>query len=286
MTISKIAVGVDFSPESQRAVDHAMMVARQNGAALTLIHAATIPLPHSVSPDDPYAALLRERLAEDRKSLGELRERLTGQGVEVSQVIADGKADPALADTARELGADLVVVGTHGRSGVRRLLLGSVAEKTVRLASSSVLVVRGDVPVGGYRRVVVGSDFSPTAWRALERALELTAAGGHVHVVYAWQAQYVELDLTGRIAESLLERAQLEIEANRERVMTMPRREGVTVALDLAGGVPFVVLDDRSRDAQLVVVGSHGRRGLRRLLLGSVAEATVRHARCSVLVAR
>jgi nucleotide-binding universal stress UspA family protein len=286
MSITKIAVGVDFSVESRCAVDHALLLGRQEGARLVLVHVANIPLPQSVSPDDPYAALYRERLADARRALNELRERLSGQGVEVSQLVADGKADPVLADAAGELGAELIVVGTHGRTGVRRILLGSVAEKTVRLASTSVLVARGEAPVDGYHRVVVGTDFSPTSWLALRSAFELTAAGGHVDVVHAWQAQYVELDLTGRSAEWLLDAAVLELEANRDRVMAMPRREGVTVELHLAGGAPFAVLDERSEGAQLVVVGSHGRRGIRRFVLGSVAEATVRHARCSVLVVR
>jgi nucleotide-binding universal stress UspA family protein len=286
MPLSKIAVGVDFSPESQRAVDHATMLARRTGAALTLVHVATVPPPLTVRPNDAWAALLRERLAANRARLDELRERLRGQGVDVSQVVADGDPDPALAEAARELGADLVVVGTQGRSGARRLLLGSVAEKTIRLAASSVLVARGEVPASGYRHVVVGTDFSELAWRALERALELTAPGGHVHVVHAWQAPYIEYDLTGRLLEGLREAAEIETEANRERVLAMRRPEGVMVGLDLADGVPFVVLDEYSKDAELLVVGSHGRRGIRRLLLGSVAEATVRHARCSVLVTR
>jgi nucleotide-binding universal stress UspA family protein len=286
MPLSKIAVGVDFSPESQRAVDHASMLARQTGAAMTLVHVSTIPPPVSVAPNDAWAALLRERLAANRVRLDELRERLRAQGIDVSHVLADGDPDPGLVDAARELGADLIVVGTHGRSGVQRLVLGSVAEKTIRLASSAVLVTRGEVPVGGYRHVVVGTDFSDLAWRALERALELTAPGGHVHVVYAWQAPYIEYDLTGQMLVGLREAAEIEVETNRERVLAMPRPPGVMVGLDLADGVPFVVLDEYSKSAQLLVVGSHGRRGIRRFLLGSVAEATVRHARCSVLVAR
>jgi nucleotide-binding universal stress UspA family protein len=286
MTPQKIVVGVDFSPASQRAVDHALMLARRCGASLTLVHVATVPPPAHLKPDDSWAALLRERLSADRARLAELRERLAGQPVELSQVIVDGEPDPGLADAARELGADLVVVGTHGRTGLGRLLLGSVAEKTIRLASSSVLVARGEVPASGYRRVVVGTDFSPLAWAALERAVELVAPGGDIRVVYAWQAPYIEYDVAGRMFEALRQAAEAEVASHRERILTMPRPLGVTIGLDLADGAAFSVLDRASEAADLVVVGSHGRRGVRRLLLGSVAEATVRHARCSVLVAR
>lgn len=286
MTPQKIVVGVDFSPASQLAVDHALMLARRGGASLTLVHVAPVPAPAHLRPDDSWAALLRERLSADRARLAELRERLAGQGVEISQIVVDGEPDPGLADAARELHADLVVVGTHGRTGLGRLLLGSVAEKTTRLASSSVLVARGEVPAAGYRRVVVGTDFSPLAWAALERGLELTAPGGDVRVIYAWQAPYIEYDVAGRMFEALREAAVAEVAANRARILAMPRPEGVTIGLDLADGAAFSVLDRASETADLVVVGSHGRRGVRRLLLGSVAEATVRHARCAVLVAR
>jgi nucleotide-binding universal stress UspA family protein len=286
MRIAKIAVGIDFSPESDRAVEHAIRVARLAGAGLTLIHVAPVPPTFRERPDDPWAALIRERLAENRARLAELRERLSGQGVEVSHVVADGDPDEALPEAAHDLGADLIVVGTHGRTGLRRMVLGSVAEKTIRLASSSVLVARGEAPAAGYRRVVVGTDFSPLAWNALQRALELTAPGGHLHVVHAWQAPYLEYDLSGRALEALREAAQAETESHRDRVLAMPRAAGVTMGLDLVDGVPFTVLDTYSSETDLIVVGSHGRRGVRRFLLGSVAEATVRHARCTVLVAR
>ncbi|MBZ0238306.1 MAG: universal stress protein, partial [Deltaproteobacteria bacterium] len=193
---------------------------------------------------------------------------------------------PALADVARELGVELIAVGTHGRAGMRRLLLGSVAEKTVRLASSSVLVARGDAPSRGYRHVVVGTDLSPLADRALEQAVQLIAPGGHVQVVYAWQAPYLEYDLSGRVTLELRAGAEAELGAQRERLLALPRPPDVTMSVELRDGAPVLVLEELSRDAQLVVVGSHGRRGVRRFLLGSVAEATVRHARCSVLVVR
>jgi nucleotide-binding universal stress UspA family protein len=282
-SLTRIAVGVDFSPESYRAVDHAMAVARHTGASLVLIHVGVVP---DTRPDDPWREVLRERLAEQRVQLGELRERLSRQGVEVSHVVADGFADTALADAARELGADLIALGTHGRTGARRILLGSVAEKTARLASASVLVARGDASPGGYRRVVVGTDYSPLADRALERGLALTASGGEVRVVHAWSAPYVEYDLGGRALEALRETAEVEAAAERERILALPRRADVTLKFELSDGAPFSVLDSLSAAADLVVVGSHGRRGVRRFFLGSVAEATIRHAHCSVLVAR
>lgn len=286
MPLSKIVVGVDFSPESDRAVDHAMALAHQTGAALVLVHVAWVPPRTTVRTEGSWLAHLTDHMALDRAKLGVLHERLSGQGVDVSQVVVDGDADEAVADAATALAADLIVVGTHGRSGIRRVLLGSVAEKTVRLARMSVLVARGPANPGGYRRVVVGTDYSPLAWQALARAFELTAPGGEVRVVNAWRAPYVELDLDGHIVENLRRAAALEASAARDQLLAMPRPPGVTVGLDVVDGAPFTALADLSESADLLVVGSHGRRGVRRFVLGSVAEATVRHASCTVLVAR
>jgi nucleotide-binding universal stress UspA family protein len=283
---TRILVGVDFSPSSLRAVEHAMAIARPRGAPVVLAHVAAIPPPRDVSGDDAFAALLRERLAADRAALADLRDRFAGQGIELSQILHDGFADAALADIAREVGAALIVVGTHGRTGVRRWMLGSVAEKTVRLADASVLVARGEARPGGYRRIVVGTDYSDLAWRAVARALELAAPDAEIRVVHAWQAPYVEYDLTGEILAKLRESAEAEAQVHRVRVRELPRPPGISMRLELADGVPFEALDELSTESDLVVVGSHGRRGVRRFILGSVAEATVRHARCSVLVAR
>lgn len=286
MPLSKIAVGIDFSPESERAVAHAVALARLTGASLTLVHVAEAPPLASGVPGDPAFAMLREQLAADSLRVTQLRDRLAGEGVAISEILVDGDPHTMVADTATRLGADLIAVGTHGRTGARRVLLGSVAERTVRLAESSVLVARGDAVPGGYRRIVVGTDYSPLAWRALERAFEVTAPGGDVRVVHAWRAPYLEYDLTGRMLDKLWENAEIEAAEHRARLLAMPRPAGVTVRLDVVDGAPFTALDDLSGSADLVVVGSHGRRGVKRLLLGSVAEATVRHASCSVLVAR
>jgi nucleotide-binding universal stress UspA family protein len=285
MKLSKVVVGVDYSAASQVAVQHGMNIARRTGASLVLVHVSFIPPPRSERPNDALAALFRERLEAERQDLAALRARLAGQGVEVSQVIYDGDPDEGLADAARELGADLVVVGTHGRTGIKRLTLGSVAEKTVRLASCSVLVSRGDAPAGGYHRIVVGTDFTAQSDVAVDRALELTAPAGTVRVVHAWQPPYMEYDVAGLVTASLREAQELVVAEQRARLLAKPVAAEIAPTLDLEVGSPFLVLD-AVPDADLIVVGSHGRRGVSRFLLGSVAEATVRHARCSVLVVR
>src|SRR5690606_23659256 len=78
-------------------------------------------------------------------------------------------------------------VGTHGRTGLKRVLLGSVAERTVRLADHSVLVARGAAPAAGYRHLVIGADLIAPTHAAYDQALPLAAAGARIDVIHGWQ---------------------------------------------------------------------------------------------------
>ncbi len=294
MEMNKILVPVDFSEGSEVAVHHALNIARHLDTALVLLHVGVI-LEH---PEDLpgagsiYAGVARAQLEADRAQLGELRTRISGQGVEVSQMIADGFADTAIVDAAAELDADLIVMGSHGRSGIRRMLLGSVAERVVRLAPCSVLVARrdGDLP-GGYRRLLVPTDFSPTAEQALAMALSLAAPGAIVDVLHCWSLPPGSpdpgtADWQG-IYRAASERIGMVAGAELDRLIDRPAPAGVTLQRHLLEDTPAHGIQRwlESHPYDLVVTGSHGRRGVRRFLLGSVAEATVRHAPCSVLVA-
>jgi nucleotide-binding universal stress UspA family protein len=298
MGFHDLAVGVDLSSESELATMQAMGIARRAGARLVLIHVGIVPEPPTGLPEsarataEKYMHALQARAAEDRARVEALRQRLLGQGVELSHVFVEGFADAALTDTARELACDLIVVGTHGRTGARRFLLGSVAERTVRLASSSVLVARGEPHAadGGYKRIVVGTDFSDLADGAMARAVEVAADGAQVRLVHAWtvpsmigpENAAVIADVRVVVADDV---AQRSAELLRRYRSVYPR---VSIEMDTSEAPPQEALVERAQalGADLIAVGSHGRRGVRRFVLGSVAEVTVRHAPCSVLIAR
>lgn len=298
MALATIVVGVDFSDEAALASRLALAVARRAGARLVLVHAAAMPdaaygVPDSmVGTRDAYLAILRDRVADDQRALGELRERLDGQGAEVSHLVIDGFADDAIGHTAEELGADLVVVGSRGRRGLSRLLLGSVAERVVRTSPVPVLVARGerDAADGGFRRILVATDFSAAAERGLALAREVAAADATIDLVHWWTVpQLSRAHATDEVDATLAE--------IRAEVTTAGERRCRAAIADVPAGGPSVrwhvvegdaqdgVLEWATREgSDLIVVGSHGRRGLRRLILGSTAEAIVRHAPCSVLV--
>jgi len=135
----------DFSSASRRAFDAAVGLAKANGGTLTLVHALEPPIPWvedayvSRTAYDKVAASVRTSAA---KRLDALVRRARLAGVRVTRRLMDGNPRDAIARAATRTHADLVVVGTHGRTGVRKLLLGSVAERVVATAPCPVLTVR------------------------------------------------------------------------------------------------------------------------------------------------
>lgn len=138
-----ILCAVDFSPCSDEAMRWAFALARNYGAEVHLVHADELP-----TYGLPEGSLLDERRREDqRAALRELAAAHAGEGVPIHHVLLHGKAPyQAIVDRVAQIGADLVVIGTHGRRGPGRILLGSVAERVVRLSPVPVVTVRMPPP--------------------------------------------------------------------------------------------------------------------------------------------
>jgi nucleotide-binding universal stress UspA family protein len=152
-----------------------------------------------------------------------------------------------------------------------------------------VLVVRGEPVTGGFRRIVVGTDFSPCSQPAIERAVALAAPDAAIRVVHAWKVPTGHGQPRDDDDAPMFRQAMIELDRERGAHL-LARHRSPSYRLDFTSreGEPVEVLCSTADldDADLIVVGSHGHRGLRRFVLGSVAEATVRHADCTVLVAR
>jgi nucleotide-binding universal stress UspA family protein len=139
----KILVATDFSTHSERALEAAITLARTYGAPIHLLHAFDIPLtlvtPYEVAMPNAFLAETRQ-IAADQLAAAE--ETVRAAGVEVSTQLAEAPAARAIARAAEETRADLIVMGTRGNSGLKHLVLGSVAERTLRRAPCSVLTVK------------------------------------------------------------------------------------------------------------------------------------------------
>lgn len=299
MHIENIVVAVDFSEESDVAVNQAMDIARRHGAHVTLLHAGIVPeTPLAVAASmqstvNEYTKVIAEHLAEDRRRLEEMRERIAGQGTQVSHMVVDGIPDKSIIQAVAELSPDLVLLGTHGRTGIRRFLLGSVAERVVRHVERHVLIARPGDSRGGYKRVLVATDFSDNAERALEIGMSMSASDATVDLLHCWYMpplSYPYYTPTKSGADLMTSMRQSINTSNRELGQALVDKhqcDGRTLSFHQIEATPTRGIQEwlEQHDRyDLVVTGSHGRRGASRWLLGSVAEVTVRHAPCSVLV--
>lgn len=295
--MSTIAVATDLSPQAEVAFARGLALAAARGAQLLIISAdttvelmPTTPEPELATP--AWTQLRADVDVEERRLLDALLLRAAEAGVHAEAVRAIGDPVELTCKTARERGAELIVVGSHGRTGIRRFLLGSIAERIVAHASSSVLVARGEASAA-FANVVVATDFGPLAAAALAQAQRLVGPSAKTTVVYAWHYPAGSWSLAAlgerTHATEALETALTEPpRARGEALVAEEQAAGRTIDFRLLQGQPAEVITDlaAAEHTDLIAVGTHGRRGVRRLVLGSVAAAVVRHAPCSVLVVR
>jgi universal stress protein A len=142
-SIKRILVPVDFSDCSKKALRYALALAREHSGSLDLLYVAALPSygPVDYGPMD-YGNLQEEMVASATKELAKTIAEEIGKAVPAEAIVRSGVAAREIIDVARTLPADLIVVSTHGRSGLKHVLLGSVAEQVVRHAPCPVLVVR------------------------------------------------------------------------------------------------------------------------------------------------
>lgn len=296
----RIAVAIDFSTESELAARQAVEFARATGGDVVLVHAVEWPdevAGPSLRPEVSRALETRrhhlaQAFARDQEQLALLRQSLSGHGAEVSQSVVDGHPETSIPEAVRELGADLLLVGTHGRTGLKWFFLGSVAERIIRASEIDVLVARGELTAGGgFHRVLVATDFSPPADRALARAMALAARDAVIDVVHFYGGHpYAELHDQLRTLgnQDLDEVLVADLRAAGELLVAEKAGRGRAPRFSVVRQrpIPGIVHRLEEEPYDLVALGSHGRRGLPRFVLGSVAETVARRAPCSVLIAK
>jgi nucleotide-binding universal stress UspA family protein len=144
-SLRRILLATDFSPASRRAFEEALSFCRRNDAELLLAHVyrtpGTLPAEMALTPDtvEQVDAKLSEAAGTRLRTLLEEAGRA---GVRGRILLLSGAPDEAIVEAARETGADMLILGTHGRTGAARLFLGSVASRVIAIASCPVLTVR------------------------------------------------------------------------------------------------------------------------------------------------
>jgi nucleotide-binding universal stress UspA family protein len=137
----RILLGTDFSAASAPAFEQGLKLAKQNGAELLIAHCFTMPGNVSFMPPAAYDEWKHRCRTDGTRSIAALRQKARANGVKAHALVLTGLPDDLILETSKRLGVDLIVIGTHGRRGVSRFLLGSVAARVVLLSPCAVLIV-------------------------------------------------------------------------------------------------------------------------------------------------
>lgn len=302
--IRSILCPIDFSDFSRHALDHAAAIAKWYQSTITVFNVcplvpamafapATPMLPLSVpTPDDLHALLA---------SMTRFAEGEMGASVPLRYEIAEGDPVTQILDRAVAIPSDLLVLGTHGRSGFQRLVLGSVTEKVLRKASCPVLTVPKSTPDAVptpplFKHIVCAVDFSDCSVHALTYAISLAREADAdltlVHVIEVptdGLSEEHETALTGpRALKDYIAAVEEERAARVRRLVPQNVGNHCRINTLMATGKPYreIMRIASERKTELIVIGIHGRGAADLAFFGSTAQHIVRQAACPVLTIR
>ncbi len=288
-----IVLATDFLKPSQRAFAYAIALAKVLQVRLVILHVIR-GVTGAGSPAPSDSRYLKPMKTAALLELARLVRLAQDAGIRAEASLQIGHPAVSVPDAIRKLRAQMIVMGTHGRTGWDRLQLGSTAESVIRVATCPAMTVRGVVagdaakPHSHVRllRLLVATDFSVTAQGAVRWAARLAQqVGASLVVLHA-----VETPTPGRRKWS--SRMSVDLDALRtartrrlERVVSELVEKGVAAEAACVDGIPIEVIVAQAAQwgADAIIIGTHGRRGLRRAVLGSLAEQVVRRAGCPVV---
>ena len=299
VNIDRILCPVDLSQFSRDSLRHALALAKWwYGAQVTVCHVYSAPLPLLPVAGMPGNVALAQPVQSD-DMVEEVRRfcapSLTESWQSVEIIVREGNATKEIVQLAEQLPADVLVMGTHGRSGFERLFLGSVTEKVLRSTRVPVMTVPPPVTQPGpslYKTILCPLDFSDASTRALDYALALAREADarlillHViegllgegggsemgHLSVAEFSRYLEEDAVAQLTAVVPERARFWCKPEERVTRGRAYREILKVAKD--------------EGVELIVMGVQGKGALTRLVFGSTTHHVIREAGCPVLTIR
>ena len=285
---SKVVVGYDESPSSRAALKEASLWIKNHGGRLFLVHAVyfdqeeftTLPLQREKRFEVGTKICL-----EAKKSLHDDY----GLNGSIESLMCEGEPHDVIVDIARGKDADLIALGTYGRKGLKRLLMGSVTSQVILNSPCDVLVVKKPCSQcsGSYHSLLVPFDGSEMSKKALARACELSKVdGAEISVLYVVPRYEEMMDFfkTETIKKSLFQEAEKIVEGAKKLAAGLGVPIKAVVQEGHAGDKVAEIADTLRHD--LIVVGTHGWRGVNKAIMGSTVERIIAYASCPTLIAR
>ena len=292
--LQRILCAVDFSACSQSALEQAVAIARCSGAKLVVVHAWQMPSPFDLVGPAYEASDETIEPPGLRLALQEFVLPVAGDTETTITLVHGASARHAILLEVESVSPDLLVIGSHGRGGFDRLLLGSTSYGLLRKAACPVLVVPPGATAGEgrFRRVLCGMDFSAASVNAFRFAIDvMAAADAEVRLLYS-------IEMPPELRERQLA-AAFDVEAVRAAAEAAARQRlealwpgdgacGIRIVSEVAEGPSRTRILEAARreNSDLIVLGTHGRSAVDRLMFGSNADAIIRDAPCPVLTVR
>ncbi len=279
--MERILAATDFSTRSQRALRQAGLLARQTDAQLTLLHIVDEDQPpHLIQLErDEGETILKEQVG----SVAEL------QGIDCRVVVTTGVAFDAILRTAKSVSADLIVMGAHRKQFLRDIFVGTTIERVVRTGPCPVLMVNNEA-AHSYSRVLAAIDMSDFSAHALQSARALGFFDNtQLTVVHAYESltkgKLFIADVPKERIEDHVAQELLQVSAELVTFLHSQEFSGPAWSSRVEEGAPLRVISEAAAkiEADLVVIGTHGRSGIAKVLLGSVAEQVLRALNTDIL---
>lgn len=285
---TSIVVGYDDSSSSKAALKEASLRVKEHGGKLVMVHAVFF--------DQEEFAILPSQM-ERRFEIGsafcksakqDLKDEF-GLNGSVESFVCQGEPPEAILELAASKHADLIALGTYGRKGFKRLLMGSVTSQVVLNAACDVLVVKKPCAkcTGRYGSLLVPFDGSASSKQALGRACDLSGEdGAEVTVLYVIPRyeEMVDFIMTDSISRSLYQAAEKIVESAKE--LASQREVRIKAVVQEGRSSDKILEIARSMQHDLIVMGTHGWRGVNKAIMGSTAERVIAAADCPVLIVK
>ena len=295
--MTRILFATDFSDGAARAQEYATSLAMTWDADLDILHVLEVPawMPSATTGISSLEPIYKDVILQ----LDEMQKQIARKGVAATVRRVRGIPSEQINQAAKECGSDLVVLGTEGRTGRDYRLLGSTAERVTKTAPCPVLAVRplrkeavrhvtvSESPIV-IQHILTPVDFSSPSLASLEYAIQFAnRVGAKLTLLHVLEPVFHDLGLgLGQIEHEPVKRAHWE--AHLAELAALVRSFGLSADTVVCGGIPShsILACALKRQCDLIVMGTHGRRGLSNGRFGSVAEAVLRQATCPVLTVR
>ncbi len=292
--INKILVPLDGSPLAEAVLSAAVSLAKAVDAPLLLLHVIESVIP--LADEELYVQVKKLQHSEAKHYMAQVAQMPLLASVSYDTLISEGTVFEAIVETAVNHSVDLIMMSSHGRSGISRLVYGSVAETVLRLAPCATIVLHSkcDIEMFSRGKILVTLDGSELAEKAIQPAKEIALAmSADLVLLRVINAPYLAVEFIDPVGiQQNLDKfeAQERIEATRylEETRQKIATDNLNVELEILNGATaeLILAYAEHNSVDLIAMCSHGRSGISRWFYGSVAERVLHGSHCATMITR